>query len=109
MKAILITEEYWAGTYLSVARYYGRVRIGGHEYIIVNKEGKDIFQCSVEAEKAGREKAIEPGEPADLVRKDFVLFYRKLGRDKFIEIMKNNQQASENELKALMKKQTGKR
>lgn len=102
MKAILITKEYWDGTYLSVARYSGRVMIGGHEYIIVNKEGKDIFQCSVEAEKAGREKAIEPGEPADLVRKDFVLLYRKLGRDKFIEILSNNPQASDKELKALM-------
>ena len=86
-----MTEEYWATSQFSVVRYYGRIRIDGYEYLIVNKEGKDIFQCSVEAEKAGREKAIEPGEPADLVRKDFVLFYRKLGRDKFIEIVKNNQ------------------
>lgn len=103
-----MTEEYWATSQFSVVRYYGRIRIDGYEYLIVNKEGKDIFQCSVEAEKAGREKAIEPGEPADLVRKDFVLFYRKLGRDKFIEIVKNNQQASEKELKALMKMQSSK-
>lgn len=103
MEAILITEEYWAGTFLSVARYYGCVRVNGREYIIVNKKGKDIFQCTVEAEKAGREKAIEPGEPADLVRKDFVPFYRKLGRDKFIEILEKNQQASEKELKERFK------
>jgi hypothetical protein len=83
-----MTEDYWASSQLSVARYYGRVKIDGHEYIIVNKEGKDIFQCSVEAKKAGREKAIEPGEPADLVRKDFVPHYRKLGRDKFLEVLK---------------------
>ena len=105
MKAILMTEEYWATSQFSVVRYYGRIRIDGYEYLIVNKDGKDIFQCSVEAEKAGRDKAIEPGEPADLVRKDFVLLYRKLGRDKFIEILEKNQQASEDELKVLMSRQ----
>lgn len=105
MKAILMTEEYWATSQFSVVRYYGRIRIDGYEYLIVNKDGKDIFQCSVEAEKAGRDKAIEPGEPADLLRKDFLLLYRKLGRDKFIEILEKNQQASEDELKVLMRRQ----
>lgn len=54
-----MTEEYWASSPFSIARYYGGISIGGVEYIIVNKEGKDIFECSEEAEKAGREKAIE--------------------------------------------------
>lgn len=103
MNAVCMTEDYWASSQFSVARYYGRVKIDGYEYIIVNKEGKDIFQCSIEAEKAGREKAIEPGEPADLVRKDFVPFYRKLGRDKFLSVMMNNRTAQESELKACFK------
>lgn len=102
-KPILMTEEYWATSQFSVARYYGRIRIGGYEYLIVNKDGKDIFQCSVEAEKAGRDKAIEPGEPADLLRKDFLLLYRKLGRDKFIEILKDSPHASEDELRERLK------
>lgn len=91
-------EEYWANTHFSVARYYGQIRAFGAEYIIVNKEGKDIFECSQEAEMAGRDKAIEPGEPCDLCNTDFVKYYRKLGRDKFINILKENRRASEVEL-----------
>lgn len=85
---ILMTEEFWANSHFSIARYYGRVKAFGLEYIIVNKEGKDIFECSAEAHKAGREKAIEPGEPCDLVDRRYVPIYRKLGRDKFIEWVK---------------------
>ena len=80
-----MTEEYWATSQFSIARYYGGIKVGGIEYIIVNKEGKDIFECSMEAQKAGREKAIEPGEPCDLIDKRYQPIYRKVGRDKFIE------------------------
>ena len=102
-KPICMTEEFWANSQFSVARYYGRVKIGGYEYIIVNKEGKDIFECSVEADKAGREKAIEPGEPADLCRTDFVKTYRRLGRDRFLAVLKEHPQASDKELKKIFK------
>lgn len=100
---ICMSEEFWANSLLSIARYHGRVKLGGHEYIIVNKEGKDIFQCSFEAEKAGRDKAIEPGEPADLCRTDFVKYYKNLGRDKFLSVLKENQYASDVELKKIYK------
>jgi hypothetical protein len=83
-----MTEEYWASSPFSVARYYGSIKIRGVEYVIVNKEGKDIYECSIEAEKAGREKAIEPGEPADLVDRRYVPMYKRLGRDQFIEWVK---------------------
>ena len=83
-----MTEEYWATSQFSIARYYGGIKVGGIEYIIVNKEGKDVFELSVEAEKAGREKAIEPGEPCDLIDKRYQPIYRKVGRDKFIEWVK---------------------
>ena len=89
MNTILMTEEYWATSQFSIARYYGRIKVGGIEYIIVNKEGKDVFELSVEAEKAGREKAIEPGEPCDLIDKRYQPIYRKVGRDKFIEWVKD--------------------
>lgn len=90
MKTIVMTESYWANTQLSVARYFGRVSIAGHEYVIVDKRGHDIFECSIEAEKAGREKAIEPGEPCDLCRVDFVPIYRKLGREQFLKFIQEN-------------------
>ena len=83
-----MAEEYWASSPYSIARYYGGIKTGGVEYIIVNKEGKDIYECSAEAEKAGREKAIEPGEPCDLIDKRYQPIYRKVGREKFIEWVK---------------------
>ena len=85
MSTIIMTEEYWATSQFSIARYYGGIKVGGVDYVIVNKEGKDIYECSIEAEKAGREKAIEPGEPADLIDRRYIPMYKKLGRDKFIE------------------------
>lgn len=90
MNAIVMTEEFWANSQFSIARYYGRIHIDNHDWVIVNKDGKDIFELSREAEKAGREKAIEPGEPADLCREDFVPIYRKLGRERFLEFLEQN-------------------
>ena len=98
-----MTEEFWANSQFSVARHFGHVMFDGHEYIIVNKEGKDIFQCSIEAKKAGREKAIEPGEPADLCRMDFVPYYRRLGREKFFEVLNFYPHADDKQLKQHMK------
>lgn len=34
--------------------------------------------------------AIPPGEPADLIDVDFLPYYKALGRDKFIDILKDN-------------------
>ena len=76
MAAILMEEDYWRNSQFSIARFYGaiNVKIGNEniEYIIVNKEGKDIFECSLEAQKAGREKAIgkPQGEDQDACRRD---------------------------------------
>ena len=85
-----MTEQFWVNSQFSIARHTGRIRVDGHEYVIVDKRGVDIFECSLEAERDGREKAIEPGEPADLCRTDFVPIYRKLGREKFLEFIKEN-------------------
>lgn len=41
---IIMTEEYWAYSPLSVVRYTGSIKMRGIEYIIVNKEGKDIYE-----------------------------------------------------------------
>ena len=97
----IITEEYWTNSQLSIARYYGGINLMGRQYFIVNKEGKDLFELSAEAEKAGREKAIEPGEPADLVVKTLIPAYKKLGRDRIIELLKQNK--SEEEINEIAK------
>lgn len=99
---ILMTEEYWATSQFSVVRYYGRLKINGHKYTIVDKCGIDIFTLSMIAEKEGREKAIEAGEPADLLRNDFIQLYKKLGRDKFINALEACGNKSDKEVKAYM-------
>ena len=86
---ILMTEDYWRNSHLSVARFYGGVNFNGHHYVIVNKEGMDLFECSYRAKQEGRTMAIEPGEPADLILDTWQMVYRKLGRDKIIELIKN--------------------
>ena len=94
MAAILMEEGYWRNSQFSIAKYYGEinVKIGGEtiNYVIVNKEGKDIFECSLEAQKAGREKAIEPGEPVDLIDRRYIPVYRKMGREAFIKMIKRH-------------------
>ena len=92
---LLMTEEYWKESMFSIARHFGQIDINGHLYVIVNKEGKDIFECSAEAEATGRDMAIEPGEPCDLVRSDLIPAYRKLGRDRIIELLKQGKDADE--------------
>lgn len=87
---IIITENVWANSQLSIARHYGRISCYNGTYIIVNKDGKDIFECSHEARIAGRTKAIEPGEPADLCRAEFIPIYRKLKRERFFQFLKDN-------------------
>lgn len=104
-----MAEEYWASSLLSVARYYGRVKINGNEYYIVDKLGRDLLECSVAADRAGSDKAIPAGEPADLVRKDFIPYYRKLGRDKFLEVLKENPTAPDKKLLAIYKEMTSKK
>ena len=99
---LLMTEEFWANSQLSIARYYGEIIFDGRKYIIVDKLGRDLFECSAIADKEGREKAIEPGEPADLILSTLRFAYRKLGRDRIIELIKDGK--TEDEIKALGKK-----
>lgn len=100
---ILMVEEYWVNSPLSVARHSGSIKAFGKTYTICDKRGHTVFECSAEADKTGRRYAIEPGEPADLVRSDFIPLYKKLGRKKIIEILERNPDADEKELKRIMK------
>lgn len=38
MDAIVMTESYWANSQLSIARYYGSVKLNGHTFVIVDKD-----------------------------------------------------------------------
>ena len=99
---LLMTEEFWANSQLSIARYCGEITFNGRKYVIVDKHGRDMYECSAIADKEGREKAIEPGEPADLILSTLRFAYRKLGRERIIELIKDGK--TEDEIKALAKK-----
>ena len=92
-KAILLTKESWMNSQLSVAKYSGGVQVTGEggkkrTLLIVNKEGKDLYQVG-----------IPSGESADLVDKEFISLYKKLGRDLFISIVNANPLISRKDLK----------
>ncbi|WP_418988106.1 hypothetical protein [Bacteroides heparinolyticus] len=89
MKTILITENVWRNSQLSLAKYSGSIKYNGHVFTIVNKNGRSVFKVG-----------IPPGEPADLVRSDFIPYYKKLGREKFMEVLN----AHPNEDGVLLKK-----
>ena len=98
-KAILFTKESWMNSQLSVAKYTGGVQVVGEggkkrTFFIVNKEGKDPTQAG-----------IPEGEPADLVDKEFIPLYKKLGRTLFIGIVQANPLASRKELKDILTEQ----
>ena len=95
-KVIMFTKESWMNSQLSVAKYSGGVQIadeGGKKrtFFVVNKDGKDLTQAG-----------ISEGEPADLVDKEFIPLYKKLGRTLFICIVQANPLASRKELKDIL-------
>ena len=98
-KTILFTKESWMNSQLSVAKYSGGVQVVGEggkkrTFFVVNKDGKDLTQTD-----------ISEGEPADLVDKEFIPLYKKLGRTLFIGIVQANPLASRKELKNILTEQ----
>lgn len=95
-KSILLTKEALMSSYFSVAKFSGGITVTGEggkerELFVVNKEGKTLMQVGIPA-----------GEPADLVDNEFIPLYKKLGREKFIEIVKDNPLLSRKELKNVL-------
>lgn len=93
LEPIAMAEEYWANSFFSVVRYTGRMSFNKKEYIIVNKFGVTIAELSnPESEHyvGDGNMAIPPGEPCDLVMVDWVPIYKALGRDEFIELIRQN-------------------
>lgn len=101
--AIWMPEDLWINSQLSLARFSGGATIGGHQYIIVDKHGRDLLEATMAKDRKGSDKAIPPGEPADLLRQDFQKYYKKLGRDKFLEILKANSHVPDEVLKNIYK------
>ena len=90
-----MAEQVWRDSPLSVARFYGGIVYNGQSYIIVDKHGRDLYECSEIAEREGRDKAIEPGEPADLIDERLQKAYKRLGRDRIIALLKEGKTLTE--------------
>lgn len=58
---LAMAESFWANSHLSIARYTGRIHLGKYDYVICNKDGKDIFECSMEAQRADAKRRLNPG------------------------------------------------
>ena len=69
MSAIMMAKEFWLESQFSIARFYGGIRINGTRYIIMGSE-------------------------QDLVDDKFAKYYNKLGREKFIQILEQNNRMS---------------
>lgn len=85
-----MTAENWRSGMFSLASIYGGMKWHGKQYLIVNKEGTTLAELSNPHSRYyvgdGAEHAIPPGEPADMVMKEWVPIYKALGRDKVIEL-----------------------
>ena len=71
MKPILMTEEYWANSQFSVARYTGAIKLDGHRYVIVDKTGRSVVvewiddKMYVNELNAVTNSVVTPGEHYD--------------------------------------------
>ena len=69
MSLIMMAKEFWLESQFSIARFYGGIRINGTRYIIMGSE-------------------------QDLVDDRFEKYYNKLGREKFMQIVEQNNRTS---------------
>lgn len=87
---VIITEEVWRNSYLSLAGRCGQLTFNNRLYKVCNKEGITVFELSDPRSRhyVGKgEMAIPPGQPCDLVRADWIPVYRALGRDRTIKLV----------------------
>ena len=88
---LLFTEEHWRNCQFSIARIYGSIIINKDHYSVVNRDGITLAELSDPKSRhyvGDDSNAIEPGEPADLILTKAIPAYKKLGRDAFIELLK---------------------
>lgn len=90
---MLMTEEFWHNSQFSIARFYGGMTFNGRRYVIVNKDGIDLFALSLRCGEG--EKAIPAGEPADLILRTIQPAYFTLGRERIIELIKDGKTEAE--------------
>ena len=107
MRLPVIPEETWANSHMSIARYYGGIILNKEKYVVCNKHGITVFELSDPNSKYyvgdGEQKCIAPGEPCDLVNEKWIPVYKKLGRDRVLELV--NQHKTLEECKKIAKEE----
>lgn len=93
MRTVIFAKGFWLYSPLSVARYSGGIDISEpgddkRHFLIVDEKGQPF--CGDLSPK---------NVQADLVDKEFIPLYKKLGRDLFISIVKANPLMSRKDLK----------
>ena len=73
----MMTKEYWLASQLSVAKYAGGCKAFGHEYTVMPVT-------------------------FDLLRTDFMPMYKKLGRERFLQMLKDSPAVTDACLKRMM-------
>lgn len=96
MKSVIFAKEFWLHSQLSIAKYSCGISIsesgkGKRHFEIVNEKGRPFFG-----------NVYQKNVPADLVDKEFIPLYQKLGREKFIFLVKEHPLASRGELKKIL-------
>ena len=78
---ILITEDCWKNCQLSISRFYGGCKLNGKNYVLIN---------------------------TDLVVDKFIPYYKKMKRDKFVQVLKEHPNDDEKTLFKVFKEATKK-
>ena len=95
MPIIFMPKEYWLYNQFSVAKNFGGINIteGADKYrlLIIDRNGNPL-----------KGNLYQENVPADLVDEGFIPLYRKLGRERFISLLKENPQASRKQLKQIL-------
>lgn len=89
---LLMTQEFWLNSQLSIARFYGGCTFNGYRYDIVDERGRTLIELS---RKGGTGKAIPAGKPADLVVSELVPAYKVLGREAIIALIEGGRNVRE--------------
>lgn len=92
----MFAKEFWLESQLSVAKYSGGIDIsepgdGTRHFLVVNAKGQPFYG-----------NLMQKNVPADLVDKDFIPLYRKLGRERFISLITENPRTPRKELKQIL-------
>ena len=77
---VMMTKEFWLASQLSVAKYSGGCRAWGHDYRVIP-------------------------QTYDLLRTDFIPHYERLGRERFIELLKAHPSEPDTALKCIMQEE----